>query len=393
MLCLRKYRLGFTAVIFSAAMLLTCSIAFAGSLLPQVNWKMFFIFSMLPVTLYILFMFKGGYAQKIFLATTIYLFFRLSASFIMALPILDGFHLAEELITAGIFIALYPAFKTMDGPLRKTFETLRPHIFLLMSIYPLTASTILSLWREKLRDTDSLLALFLILLAAYGAIIMLTSLNQARKRSDAENEKRILVLLEENARANYNLMQTAVENARIAKHDARHHLRTIKGMIEDGKTAEAKEYILNLDKRYVEINLPQHCENAVADAIIKYYLSAFNSEHITFDCFAVLGQSISILDTDLSCVLSNLLENAHKAVLALPQTEEKKISLKIERIQNVVIIKSANSYSPARSKAEDGKGQGLGLKSIRRICDKYNGRCLTSAENGLFCIEIFLPCD
>ena len=104
-----------------------------------------------------------------------------------------------------------------------------------------------------------------------------------------------------------------------------------------------------------------------------------------------------ITDDDLCAVLGNLLDNALRAASDLP-AEQRHITLQITYQQDSLTIIVINPYKGALRKqngrfltTKTERGQhGIGLRSVSRIADKYNGELTVTEEEQLFTVYIWL---
>lgn len=92
-----------------------------------------------------------------------------------------------------------------------------------------------------------------------------------------------------------------------------------------------------------------------------------------------IGQ-IAINDIDLCALLANLLDNAVEACEAVPD-KKAWINLKILRKNDLLLIQLENSLSTNKSSKKnffisdkiDKKLHGIGMKSIEKVIEKYDG--------------------
>lgn len=98
---------------------------------------------------------------------------------------------------------------------------------------------------------------------------------------------------------------------------------------------------------------------------------------------------------DVNIILGNLLENAIEAAV---KTEEKKLSVEVYWKQEVLWVEIANSYSgklkctssKLLTTKEDAERHGIGLQSVQKIVEKYNGVMDVSSEDHIFKVSLIL---
>lgn len=123
---------------------------------------------------------------------------------------------------------------------------------------------------------------------------------------------------------------------------------------------------------------------------------------ISFEC--VVGHvDLSFIDNmDVCSIIGNILDNAIEASQELFNVKRPSINIKIGNVNNFVIIKMKNDcISSSRKKLKNNifettkkfkKMHGIGLSSIKRVVEKYDGHCEFDIEDEVFISEILIPC-
>ncbi|MBQ8600000.1 MAG: sensor histidine kinase, partial [Clostridia bacterium] len=99
---------------------------------------------------------------------------------------------------------------------------------------------------------------------------------------------------------------------------------------------------------------------------------------------------------DLCIVFGNALDNAIEACLKLPHEEMKKISISAKQNADLFFIKITNPVvkqvkirnNMIMTTKEDVFSHGIGLYSIRKVAEKYNGHLDLQCNDRLFITEI-----
>ena len=108
------------------------------------------------------------------------------------------------------------------------------------------------------------------------------------------------------------------------------------------------------------------------------------------------GNALNFIENeDIYSLFGNLIDNSIEAVNQLDDNE-KIISLKIKQVGNIVSISIKNRYKGKiqmennlpLSKKEDNIHHGFGMKSIKMVCEKYNGNLKLNIENNIFIVTI-----
>lgn len=112
------------------------------------------------------------------------------------------------------------------------------------------------------------------------------------------------------------------------------------------------------------------------------------------------GEKLSFMQvSDIYSLFGNAMDNAAEYLLTLPP-EERVIRITVTTAGNLVCICIRNRFDgpcprfvnglPQSTKPKDGY-HGYGLKSMRRICEKYGGSFSVSAKDSMFTVSLLLP--
>lgn len=176
-------------------------------------------------------------------------------------------------------------------------------------------------------------------------------------------------------------MEATIEILRGIKHDTNHHLRIIKGMIEE-KPAQAIAYIDSLVSDGAKPLMSVNTGNIAIDALISEYAVRAKRNNIDFQPVVIIKDKMSVAITDLCSIISNLLENALEACCKLPDDSNRYIKVKIVLAYNnalkIHIINSSDgNYSIKNgiffTRKSDRLNHGIGTKRIIELMKKNNG--------------------
>ena len=196
----------------------------------------------------------------------------------------------------------------------------------------------------------------------------------------------------------YTLLQNQYENSNILIHDIKRHLLSIKDLADENDCDGIEHYIDNLYSEYEVKNIKKYSNHKLVNAIINRYVTVFADSGITFNCDIRNIDFSFIDDNDLTSLLDNLLENALEASR---DSEEKIVDLLIAPTNVNYISISLNNTCSVAPNIKNGKlittkkksaPHGYGIKSIKRIADKYDGDVSFDydKEKQLFSIRIVL---
>ncbi len=227
------------------------------------------------------------------------------------------------------------------------------------------------------------------------SVILLAGIMVRRLSKQYETEKELAQLKERQAELlerDYNVLNKAYSENAKTFHDMHNHIGAVRSLLTAEKYDKAIEYLDDLQKPVSGITSAVWTGDETVDYLINSRIAAAASEGITFDTHIEFPKGTNIGGTDLCAVLGNLLDNAFDAVRKDNTSESRSIRLIIRRINCMLVIKVANTFSGELS-ASDGKLRtaktekglhGWGIESARTAAEKYSGTVQTTAENGVF---------
>lgn len=181
----------------------------------------------------------------------------------------------------------------------------------------------------------------------------------------------------------------------VYRHDMRHHLIVLDGLLTNGKTEQAQDFVKTVMADLDSFTPKRFCENETVNLLCSSYATKARNLDVALTINALLPSEIPLSDTELCSVVSNALENALKAA-SHPDVTDKWVEFYCELKQNKLLIQVKNPYSghitmhnglPVSAQ----KGHGYGCHSIQAIAQRNGGLCSFEAENGLFTLRLILP--
>ena len=196
------------------------------------------------------------------------------------------------------------------------------------------------------------------------------------------------------------LIQELIDEMKANEHEYKNHLNILYCMIqvckEDELKDKAKKYIGNVFENKNLLNNLSKVENTILKAVL---LSKINqAEKNEIDCYYFIDsqlEGVPLDDSELTVVLSNLLNNA---IEAASKSEKKVIEISTEYYEGKYIIEVSNSVDNlTKSMVADiskirfstkGTGRGYGLYNVKNIVEKYKGKVNMSLEEDIFNVLI-----
>lgn len=234
------------------------------------------------------------------------------------------------------------------------------------------------------------LPIFFIFMAGFSAIVLLLVYRSSGNYGHA--------LLEKVQYSYYEEMEQKYTETRQLWHDFHNHLLTIQELNRTGEVEAANQYMKELGEEMDKSHILTQSGSKSLDVLIYQKNREAMKEDTTLEIR--IGANLrkgGFLDVDLCCVVGNLLDNAMEAVKKL-EKEKRKATLDIQQKGEMLYISAENPYEGERllqnslpvTTKEDSINHGIGLKSVQRICRKYNGSMQVEMQDGLYRISTLM---
>lgn len=175
-------------------------------------------------------------------------------------------------------------------------------------------------------------------------------------------------------------------------HDYKNNILTLTQMAEDGDIEKIKEYLKKENDLIQRKMFYIKTGNSIVDTIVNNKQATAERKGILFEVHAKLSQASRIEAIDLGNILGNLIDNA---ITASEQEENGFIDIRIEEQQQYLVICIRNKCTvPIAENLETSKADktfhGIGLKSVKKAVEKYNGTFTYEVKNEQFKVNILL---
>lgn len=247
--------------------------------------------------------------------------------------------------------------------------------FVVITLYIISFTTDVPVFLNKMITVCSILLLVLNLLTWFF-------FSYSQKRNQDFMELQIRLLRENDTAEYYKMLSIQNESRNILIHNIKGHLYAIATIAEQNHQSEIMDYINNLiqTSSLQTSALLQFCKNDTLNAILCRYKELCKEKEIDLRTDIRDGCIDFMSANDLTALFCNLLDNALESAAGIPDSF---IELHIKRQENTpyIILAIQNScakdpfdaYGRLLSHKKDRTQHGLGMKSIRRTIENYEG--------------------
>ncbi len=302
------------------------------------------------------------------------------------------------LVAAGI---VFIAFRFIGGEFRLCFGEDRQNR-LLVSV-PIILIFLMMFW--FLNSTTNMITLIFTMLIALSVFFIIARLlSSTAELIRARRTEKELTGYIDIQRRGYERVVRKMETIREYRHDMRHHLAVIKGLADQGECDKITEYTSKLNKTLCEPQDLIYCKNPELNAVLSEYIGRAERAGCRVTRSFILPEALPFEESDVCLVLANAIENAINACSGLP--EEKRyinISAKFEDGHRLIVLVEnpcsdtllfdENRLPVIDENDERSDEHGIGLRSVKRVTEKYNGFLRCMLKNGEFVFQAALFYD
>ncbi|HIW03805.1 MAG TPA: GHKL domain-containing protein [Firmicutes bacterium] len=326
---------------------------------------------------------------------------------VMSLPIIVyafgefadvGIYAFAAFITYGVYVfvyfAVYAVSSRLLGPLLKKLRSIRlEKTGMLLFTAAFTVFNIFVSAVATYAGASSLSIIFYIMLGAYNiccCAFVLFVMMEAILRRQFQKEYTAATYLWHKDREQYKLLKENIELINLKCHDLKHQIHLIGRSNSVGADA-----IADMEKVISIYDSGVRTGNEALDVILTEKSLYCNDKRIRLYCIAD-GNALGFVENaDLYSLFGNIIDNALEAVEKLG-SDKRFIKLFVGIKNEFPVIRLFNYFEgelsfanglPVTTKGNDGF-HGYGMKSVRRICDKYDADMEINAHDGMFILGI-----
>lgn len=194
----------------------------------------------------------------------------------------------------------------------------------------------------------------------------------------------------------YQLSRDTIEIINQKCHDLKHQVEALRTVCsEQQREASLRE----IERAVMLYDAAIQTGNQALDTVLTEKSLACEHKRIQWTCMAD-GRTLTFLDpVDLYAIFGNALDNAIEGVQEISEPEKRIISVTVFTRDRLTILQIENYYEqelhfqdglPLSTKGDD-TAHGFGMKSIRRIVEKYNGSLSVHTEDHIFVLNVVFP--
>ena len=190
--------------------------------------------------------------------------------------------------------------------------------------------------------------------------------------------------------------QAMIQEIRRTRHDMKNNMIYLKELLNTD-AEKAREFLDEYIGQSEVTDEISKSGNLAVDALINYKNMTAREKEVTIYLESQIPAELPYESTDLSIILGNLLDNAIEATERVEDGKDIFMSLMYQKEK--LLIKIRNPYTGDLKKdragnyiseKKDRENHGIGLKSVRKVVEKYEGVMEIHTEDQTFEVYVIL---
>jgi len=347
------------------------------------------------LALYALFVCKYTPYCRVIMCCNFYAMFLMSLGLSEAISYLAGSKSAVTIGIFGICLILFSLYLKIFSP--EKFNAI-PIVNVALSVVYLVIAFVIEIFLVRL-DTLELSrqgrilidsALTLLLIICYLLIYYINKETDKKLKLQIENTR-----IEEEIRF-LQFSKANLEELHLIRHDIKNQYACVRLLLEEKKYDKAIEYFYGLENSFSPAFYLDTGNEDVNTAVNLELIKA-KSHGILLDVKCAIPKTLGIVASDITGLLTNLIDNAIEADLSYGITDD--VGIRMNKDGAYLFIKVTNTLPEGvtlhsinfdgTTKSEKGF-HGLGSKIIKKIVNKYNGTIQYSQKENKLIVSVLL---
>lgn len=228
-------------------------------------------------------------------------------------------------------------------------------------------------------------------------LLMLRFYLHIGKEREYERENQLIQLNHRLLERQMEILEESVESGRRLRHDIRHHNAVIAEYVRREQKEEVLRFLKEYDEETAQGVEGMICANTAVNNILSAYTGKARKEQIRVRFDIEIGRDLAIPNIDLVAILANAYENAIYGCMEVKKHSDERecfIHIMIKKRKNKLIIYCSNTCR-MEMELKDGQPKteftgGIGVSSIVKTAEKYDGECDFKNDNGVFVFRLVM---
>jgi hypothetical protein len=241
-------------------------------------------------------------------------------------------------------------------------------------------------------NSGSTLIVYRLYAVLFELVLLYMIYNQLAKKI-LEEEQKVLRVINIESEKQYEKQKSLMENISIKSHDLKKQINYLRN-----NSGEQSQFLDDLENTADEFFSYIDTKNHALSVVLTEKSTICHQKNIPINIMAD-GEGIGFMsDIDIYTLFANILDNSIEASEKI-SPEKRGIYLAVKKQEMMISIHVENYFSGDVSvigddfltNKEDITEHGFGVKSIRKIVEKYDGNVIFTSSDELFVVNILIP--
>jgi signal transduction histidine kinase len=275
---------------------------------------------------------------------------------------------------------------------RKNNELKLKQWIIILCVPLISSILMISIFESGISEQESLIYLVSNIVSIVSILILnvLTYfiISELAQNNKIETEYKMLKQSKSYEEKNIEDIQKIYDEARVIRHDAKYRNDCIIGELQNipdispaqqVQIDKIKKSLIDLDEQILKINHKVITGNSVIDNILNYKINSAQTAGIEVSYYIDNSSPIEIPNIDICRVFGNLLDNAAEACQYVEKNKNIEIRMYRKKVYRCIMVSNTINGSVLKtnpnlfSTKSEKDIHGFGLKSIKKIVEKYDG--------------------
>jgi hypothetical protein len=265
--------------------------------------------------------------------------------------------------------------------------------FLILIVLSDAANMMLFTLDEK-ANSGTTLIIYRLYAVLFELVLLYMIYNQLAKKI-LEEEQKVLRIINQESEKQYDVQKSLVENINIKSHDLKKQINYLKN---NDKSGEYSMFLEELENTADEFFCYIDTKNYALSIVLTEKSTICHQRDIPINIMADAEEIGFMSDIDIYTLFANILDNCIEASEKIPP-EKRGIYLAVKKQEMMLSIHVENYYSgdvdvlgdDFLTNKKDVNEHGFGVKSIRKMVEKYDGNVVFTYGEELFVVNILIP--
>lgn len=236
--------------------------------------------------------------------------------------------------------------------------------------------------------TSLILLLDVLIYFVFDRMLYLQQKNRKALMFDLQNES---------YRQQLEIMNEALKNTKLIRHDIKNQMLVIQGLLEKKDIDGALTHLQTMTHEWSSSRQTINTGNIEIDSLINFKLAQAEQQHIHATTNISIPEHIALRPFDTATIIGNLFDNALDALSHVDE-DKRTLTITLRYSKGRLFIVFTNQFEgelawdndlPQTNKT-DTTHHGIGLSDIKKTAEKYNGQLTITAKNGKFTSTVMM---